>query len=115
MTGLNASTRHIVVERVPAELVVGTRAAFKERLLEHLAAGADVIIDFHKTGYLDSSGLGALCSVRRSFRLAGRELLVCGLNDDLKTLFELTKLDSMFAAYADVAAARAAIVAIAFT
>jgi anti-sigma B factor antagonist len=55
------------------------------------------VIDFSKTGYIDSSGLGVLVSLSKKIREQGGELRLAGLNADLQTLFELTKLDTLFA------------------
>ena len=55
------------------------------------------IIDFARTGYIDSSGLGALVSISKKVREQGGELRLSGLNEDLRSLFELTKLDTLFA------------------
>jgi anti-sigma B factor antagonist len=54
------------------------------------------LIDFTQTGYIDSSGLGVLVSVSKKIREAGGELRLAGLNEDLRMLFELTKLDTLF-------------------
>ena len=54
------------------------------------------LIDFSQTGYIDSSGLGVLVSLSKKIREQGGELRLANLNDDLKTLFELTKLDTLF-------------------
>ncbi len=43
------------------------------------------------------TGLGVLVSMSKKIREAGGELRLAGLNEDLRTLFELTKLDSLFA------------------
>ena len=44
-----------------------------------------------------SRGLGALVSISKKIREAGGELRLSGLNEDLRSLFELTKLDTLFA------------------
>ena len=54
------------------------------------------VIDFTNTGYIDSSGLGALVTMSKQVREHGGELRIAGLNDDLRALFELTKLDTLF-------------------
>ncbi|MCI0347504.1 MAG: STAS domain-containing protein, partial [Chloroflexi bacterium] len=55
------------------------------------------LIDFAGAAYIDSSGLGALVALSRRVRDAGGELRLSGLNEDLRSLFELTKLDTLFA------------------
>jgi anti-sigma B factor antagonist len=86
-----------VVIGVDGQLIVGNRHELKQRVLEAVEAGErKVVIDFSNTGYIDSSGLGALVSLSKKLRDAGGELRLAGLNDDLRTLFELTKLDTLF-------------------
>ena len=68
------------------------------KVLDALEEGSrKFVIDFSKTGYIDSSGLGVLVSLSKKIREQGGELRLAGLNADLQTLFELTKLDTLFA------------------
>jgi len=87
----------VVVVEVEGQLIVGNRNEFKQKVLDELERGArKVLIDFARTGYIDSSGLGVLVTLSRRIREEGGELRLANLNDDLKTLFELTKLDTLF-------------------
>ncbi len=87
----------VVVVRSDGQLIVGNRHELKELIQGALAAGdRRFVLDFSHTGYIDSSGLGALVTVARQVRELGGELRLAGLNDDLRSLFELTKLDSLF-------------------
>jgi anti-sigma B factor antagonist len=54
------------------------------------------LIDFGQTGYIDSAGLGVLVSLSKKLRERGGEMRLANLNDDLRTLFVLTKLDTLF-------------------
>ena len=88
----------ILVIDVDGQLIVGNRQELKQRVLDALEAGdRKFLIDFTKTGYIDSSGLGVLVSLSKKIRDEGGDLRLAGLNEDLKTLFELTKLDTLFA------------------
>ena len=90
--------KDVVVVDVEGQLIVGNRQELKARILEALEAGdRKFLIDFTHTGYIDSSGLGVLVSLSKKIRDEGGELKLAGLNDDLRTLFELTKLDTLFA------------------
>ncbi|MBX7119443.1 MAG: STAS domain-containing protein [Gemmatimonadaceae bacterium] len=92
-------TKHadVVVIEVDGQLIVGNRQELKQKVLDEAEAGArKVLIDFAKAGYIDSSGLGVLVSLARRLRELGGDLRLANLNDDLQTLFELTKLDSLF-------------------
>jgi anti-sigma B factor antagonist len=87
----------VVVIGVDGQLIVGNRQELKQKVLDAMEAGEKkVLVDFTNTGYIDSSGLGALVSLSKKLREAQGELRLAGLNDDLRTLFELTKLDTLF-------------------
>ena len=87
----------VTVIDVDGQLIVGNRQELKQRVLEEVEQGArKILIDFTETGYIDSSGLGVLVSLSKKIREQGGELRLSSLNEDLRTLFELTKLDSLF-------------------
>src|ERR1051325_722974 len=87
----------VVVVDVEGQLIVGNRQELKQKVLDELERGEKKsLIDFSQTGYIDSSGVGGLGSLCKKFRERGGELRLANLNDDLKTLFELTKLDTLF-------------------
>lgn len=87
----------ITVIEVEGQLIVGNRQELKQKVLEELEGGGrKFLIDFSQTGYIDSSGLGVLVSLSKKIREQGGELRLANLNEDLRTLFELTKLDTLF-------------------
>jgi anti-sigma B factor antagonist len=88
----------VTVVKVDGQLIVGNRQELKDLVFAALDKGERrILIDFSQTGYIDSSGLGALVSISKRVREAGGELRLSGLNEDLRSLFELTKLDTLFA------------------
>ena len=92
------SSNGVMIVRVEGQLVVGNRNELKEHLQRLLEKGERrFLIDFAQTGYIDSSGLGALVALARKVREEGGDLRLSGLNEDLRSLFELTKLDTLFA------------------
>ncbi len=94
---LRKDQRGVVVVGVDGQLIVGNRQELKQKVLDALEAGdKKFVIDFSKTGYIDSSGLGVLVSLSKKIREQGGDLRLAGLNEDLQTLFELTKLDTLF-------------------
>jgi anti-sigma B factor antagonist len=87
----------VTIVDVEGQLIVGNRQELKQKVLEELDGGErKFVIDFSKTGYIDSSGLGVLVSLSKKIREQGGELRLSSLNEDLRTLFELTKLDTLF-------------------
>ena len=87
----------VTILDVEGQLIVGNRQELKQKVLEELESGErKFLIDFERTGYIDSSGLGVLVSLSKKIREQGGELRLANLNEDLRTLFELTKLDTLF-------------------
>jgi anti-sigma B factor antagonist len=87
----------VTIVEVEGQLIVGNRQDLKQKVLDEVERGArKILIDFARTGYIDSSGLGVLVSLAKRIRDAGGELRLANLHDELQTLFELTKLDTLF-------------------
>ncbi len=92
-----SKVNEVVVVDVDGQLIVGNRQELKQKVLDELESGErNFLIDFANTGYIDSSGLGVLVSLSKKIREQGGELRLSILNEDLRTLFELTKLDTLF-------------------
>ena len=88
----------VVIVEIEGQLIVSNRQELKQRVLDEAEAGArKFLVDFGRTGYIDSAGLGVLVSLAKRLRELGGDLRLANLNDDLQTLFELTKLDTLFA------------------
>jgi anti-sigma B factor antagonist len=91
------SASGVTVVRVEGQLIVGNRQELKALIQDSLEQGdRKFLVDCTDTGYIDSSGLGALVTISKKVRESGGELRLAGLNDDLRSLFELTKLDALF-------------------
>jgi len=87
----------VTVVRVDGQLIVGNRQELKDLIQAAVDRGERrILVDFSGTGYIDSSGLGALVAIAKRVREVGGELRLSGLNEDLRSLFELTKLDTLF-------------------
>jgi anti-sigma B factor antagonist len=79
------------------ELVAEDRPELRRAVLGELADGARTVrFDFGRAGYIDGAGLGLLVSLSRLAREHTAEVTLANLNDDLRMLFTLTKLDSLF-------------------
>ncbi|MEH2297374.1 STAS domain-containing protein [Nostoc sp.] len=67
-----------------------------------VANGADILLlDMKEVKFIDSSGLGALVSAMQMVRTANGKLFVCSISDQVRMLFELTKMDRIFQTFAD--------------
>ncbi len=97
MTFTVTQSGDVSIVEVEGQLIVSNRQELKQKVLDHLEKGArKVLVDFGRTSYIDSSGLGVLVSLAKRMRELGGDLRLANLNDDLQTLFELTKLDTLF-------------------
>jgi anti-sigma B factor antagonist len=82
-----------------SRLDAGVAHSFKSKMSELVEAGhADIVIDLSKVTLIDSSGLGVLVSIMKKIGEKG-EIRLCGLRDNIKSLFQLTRLDKVFAIY----------------
>ena len=64
----------VAILKVEGQLIVGNRAELKSLVQEGLDRGErKFVIDCTQTGYIDSSGLGALVSLSKKVREQGGE------------------------------------------
>ena len=86
----------VVLLRPVGQLTVTTQPALAQALGRALEQGERrFVFDFDQTGYIDSSGMAALAAGMRQVLEHGGDARAAGLNDDLRALFELTKLDTL--------------------
>ena len=69
-----------------------------EKVLEPLyqTNGKDVIIDCTGLEYIASSGLRILLSILKGAKASGSNVVMRGVNDDIKNVFKLTGFISIF-------------------
>ncbi len=66
-----------------------------------ISTGAEIIlIDLRYVNFVDSSGLGALVAAMQAVKQYDGKLFICSLNDQVKTIFELTKMDRILQVFA---------------
>jgi anti-sigma B factor antagonist len=83
--------------QIVGELAADDRPELRRAVLGELADGAHTVrFDFAAAGYIDGAGLGLLVSLSRLAREHTADVTLANLNDDLRMLFTLTKLDTLF-------------------
>jgi anti-anti-sigma factor len=66
----------------------------RREINDQVSAGAEILlIDMKDITFIDSSGLGALVLVMQNLRETNGKLFVCSVNDQVKMIMELTKID----------------------
>jgi len=72
--------------------------------------GSDsIVVDLSGVPYMDSAGLGCLLGAMASCQRSQRGFALAGMNDRVRTVFQVTKVDSLVPSYASVDAAVAAL------
>lgn len=83
-----------------------TTAADFRRQVSDIASIANppkcLLVDLQDITFMDSSGLGALVSVLKSIRNSNGEMVICGANDQVQMLFELTSMTKIFKIHATI-------------
>jgi anti-anti-sigma factor len=84
---------------VPRVLVKDTRQQFRAEVFALLDAGSrDFVLDCRETVYIDSLGLGVLVTIAKRVRGAGGSVAIQHLSDDLRVLFAVTRMDTLYPA-----------------
>lgn len=84
---------------VTMEGELDTAAAIEtDKVLQPLykSNGKDVLFDCEKLEYISSSGLRILLSILKGAKANGSKVIMKGVNDDIKNVFQLTGLISLF-------------------
>ena len=86
---------------------VGILDATKAKQLRHhisdvVTTGVDIVlIDLQDVTFIDSSGLGGLISAQRIVKAANSKLFLCSINNQVRMLFEMTKMHQVFEIFTD--------------
>ena len=77
-----------------------TASELEQRLLGHVEAGESrIIVDFSAIDYVSSAGLRVLLLVQKQLRPAKGSIVICGLNDHVRQVFEITGFVKIFPIY----------------
>jgi anti-sigma B factor antagonist len=67
-----------------------------------------IVLDFSRVTYIDSSGLAVLIETLQRIQSYGGKLAIFGLQESVKAIFAIARLDQIFRIFSDEAAAVAA-------
>ncbi len=87
----------------PTGILDGIRGnQLRREVSDIVVTGANtVLIDLQNVTFMDSSGLSALVSALKTVRTSGGKLYLCSLNDQVKMVFDLTRMDRVFETFAN--------------
>lgn len=95
----------LVLRPSESRLDAARAPALREALLRRIEDGRTrIVLDLSGVSFMDSSGLGALVSALKRLGPGGT-LAVAGATGAVARLFQLTRMDRVFALHPDVASA----------
>ncbi len=98
--------RGFCIISVRGEMDVYNSFEFKKLMDEHTASGTKkFILILGALNYIDSSGLGALINQQMKLQKSGGELYLVSLSDQIRSVLELTKMQSFFRVFSTEAEA----------
>ena len=84
--------------QIPSRLSVLEAVAFKQtchQLLEQNPASTEIILDFHQTQFIDSSGIGALVHNLKATQNSGVNLILKNVHPPVLSVLSMTGLDQV--------------------
>ena len=96
----------IVVACPVGEVDLASSPALRTRLSQIISESPKkLILDLSRVPYMDSSGVATLVEALQQSRRKSTVLLLASLQDRVKSVFEIARLDTVFDIKADVATA----------
>jgi anti-sigma B factor antagonist len=99
---LEERSDNIVVLKLSGRLDATTAKDVKERVGEIIKNNnVNLVIDMGGVDFIDSSGLGVLVASLRSVNKVGGDIKIAALQDQVRAIFELTRLHRLFEIFDD--------------
>lgn len=90
--------KYISISLVEDKLLSSNSKDFKESILDPANASyRNFIVDLSNVKYIDSSGLSAVLLAYKSCKAKKGLMVLCGLNDAVKSLIKISQLDTILA------------------
>jgi len=86
-----------------AEQLEPARKEFERRIEARQIV--DFVIDFEKSGFVDSEGLELLLAMKRKCEDLFGQVKLAGLDENVRKILQITRLDHRFECHPDLAAA----------
>jgi len=97
-----------VIELLADTLDINNAADLKAALTDVTTTSRKVLVDLGRVTFIDSSGCGAIIASLPKARAAGSDLKLCNLTPQVRTLFELVRMQRIVDLFDTRAAALAA-------
>ena len=95
-----------VVVKVTGEIDLIRSPQLRQELMAILDDGVvRLVVDLGDVPFMDSSGVATLVEALQVQRRQGNKLILCALQDKVKSIFEISRLDMVFTITEDATAA----------
>jgi anti-sigma B factor antagonist len=91
---------------VDGRLVAAVAPNLREDVFGRMAEGMNVLFDLTKMAHIDSSGLGVLVQILQKAKTSGGKVVLAGLQQGPKIVFDITKVSRVFEIVPTVADAK---------
>ncbi|MFZ5918244.1 MAG: STAS domain-containing protein [Chloroflexota bacterium] len=104
---MNIKTSHgVTIVELEGRFDAYTAPPVKQKLGDLAAGGqARIVVSMSGVSFVDSTGLSTLVSGLKRCRQGGGDLKIAALQQPVRIIFELTRLDKAFEIFSDVEAA----------
>lgn len=100
--GIDAQDHRLVISP-SGDIDLSSSPAFRQTLQANLAASdVPVVIDLAGVPYMDSSGVATLVEALQICRRCGREFSLARPSERVASIFQISKLDTVFTITADL-------------
>ena len=94
---LSINSVDVLEVSVIGDLDINNVDLFRNSVIERFdEENKDVVLDFKALDYIDSTGLGAIIAIYKEVKEAGKTIKVINAKRNIKKLFVITELDSLF-------------------
>lgn len=85
-----------LVVAIDGRFVAAVAPAAREEFLGRMKKGMDVVFDLNNMVHIDSSGIGVLVQVLQKAKSLGGRVVLTGLQEGPRLVFEITKVNRVF-------------------
>jgi anti-sigma B factor antagonist len=94
-----------VILELRGNLEVGQHVQLKKDILASIDQRKKVILNFAHVDFIDSAGLSALLGVQRQVHEGKGHIVLAALNEEIRSIFQITRLEQVFNIHEDVESA----------
>ncbi len=96
VTTVSCPDGEATIIRPIGEVDLSRSPSLRHHLASALRGCARLVVDLSKVPYMDSSGVATLVETMQAARRDGTTLVLCGLQDKVRSVFEIARLDTIF-------------------